>query len=862
MRLYRALLLAYPASFRAEYGEEMSAIFRRRRRDARGPVAIAALWLSTVVEVLANAAAAHWDILQQDLRYTARTLIRSRGFALTTVILVAIGVGANTAAFSVTDFVLVRPLPYPDSARLVRAWQRDPGGYGRMEFSPANYRDWRRMSSSFERAGAFFSWEANLVGRTEPERVDIAMVTADLLPTLGVRPAIGRFFEATDEREGATATVILSDGLWRREFGADRNILGSHVTVNDEVHTVVGVMPANFSFPTKDEELWIPARLPAQAFEDRNDNLLEVVARLKPGVTMAAANAEMTLVASRLRQQYPKENEHTDMRVNSFRDELSQQSRLLLLAVSAAALGVLLIVCANVANLLLVRALGRRKELAVRAAIGAGRERLVRQLATESVALAVLGGGLGVLLARLVMPLLARLVPPSFPAADVPALDLRTMVFALALTAVTGLVFGLAPIVRSSGDTDPRGLREDARSGGGRKERLRSALVVVEVVASIVLLISCGLLMRAIWNVQARDPGFRAEGVLTLRTALSSPRYDETARRTAFYSRVLDQVAALPGVSNAAYITSVPMAWGGGIWPVGIDGDIQERLEGHTASMRFASPGFFVTMGIPIRAGRDLSNADTKDRPTVAVVSESFVRRFWPGKDPLGRHFKFSFADRMVVGVVGDVRVRGLERESEPQVYLPYRQVSDGAVTGYAPKDLVVRTSVPFDQVIPAVRGIIRQVDPQQPVSDIRPMSEIVAADIASRSVQLRVLAVFAGIATLLAAIGIHGLLSFTVSQRTQEIGVRMALGAQRRDILIMVLKRAAALTTLGLIPGIALAYAAGRSLQALLAGVAPADPFTFAAAILLTIVMAVAGTLLPTLRAVRVDAIRAIRTE
>ena len=506
-----------------------------------------------------------------------------------------------------------------------------------MEFSPANYRDWHRLSTSFERAGAFYSWRS--ISQVMASRnASISRWSRPIsCPTLGVQPAIGRFFETADEREGAAATLILSDALWKREFGADTGVLGTHVTLDDEVYTIVGVMPASFSFPTKDEQLWIPMRLPAQAFEDRNDNLLEVVARLKPGVTIAAANAEVALVASQLRRQYPKENEHTDMHVNSFRDELSQQSRLLLLAVTAAALCVLLIVCANVANLLLARALGRRKELAVRAAIGAGRERLVRQLVTESVALAALGGGLGILLAMLVMPLLSRLVPPTFPAADVPSVDLRTMVFALALTAVTGVVFGLAPIVRSSGDTDPRGLREDVRAGGGRKERLRSALVVIEVVASIVLLISCGLLMRAIWNVQARDPGFRADGVLTLRTALPSPRYDPTARRTAFYSKVLGDVSALPGVSHAAYVTAVPMAWGGGIWPVGSTVIFRNELPGtppacasraQDSSRRWASRSVAaVTSAIrTLRIAR-----------LVAVVSESFVRRFFPGKDPIGR---------------------------------------------------------------------------------------------------------------------------------------------------------------------------------------------------------------------------------
>jgi putative ABC transport system permease protein len=862
MRTYKALLHAYPSSFRAEYGEEMCTIFRRRRLEASNPLAVAGLWLSAVVEVLGNAAVVHWEILRQDLRYAVRTLSRARGFALTTILLVAIGVGANTAAFSVTDFVLVRPLPYPDSGRLVRVWQQEIGGYSSMEFSAANYRDWSHLATSFERTGAFVTSAVNLVARGEPERVDMALVTADLLPALGVAPAIGRFFTAADDREGAPATMIISDALWKRTFGADPSVVGTRVTLDDGVYTIVGVMPAHFSFPSRDEQLWIPARFGAEAYEDRNDNLLEVVGRLKPGVTVAGANAETHVIAERLRQQYPKENEHAGMRVNSFRDELSQQSRLLLIALSAAALSVLLIACANIANLLLVRALGRRRELAVRTAIGAGRERLIRQLVTESLLLALAGGIVGMLLAGLAMPLLSTLVPASFPSADMPSMDIRTMAFAFVLTAITGIVFGLAPVRRSSRDFDASGLREDARSGGGRKERLRSTLVVVEIVASLVLLISSGLLMRAIWNVQSRDPGFRADGVLTLETALPMPRYRETARRTAFYSRVLAGVRAIPGVSQASYVTWVPMAFRGGIWPVGLDGDVQERTAGHTASLRYATPGYFATMGIPLHAGRDVSEADTPNGQAVAVVSESFGRHFWPGKEPLGRHFRFAFQDLMVVGVVGDVRMRGLERESEPQVYLPYTQMKDNYLPFYAPRMMAIRASVPLDQIVPQVRAIVREADPQQPISAVRPMSDIVAGDTASRAAQLRVLGVFAAIAILLAGIGIHGLLSFTVSQRTPEIGVRMALGAQRRDIVAMVLKRSAMLTLLGMIPGVALAYVAGRSLQTLLAGVAPADPLTFGSAILLTIVMATAGTLLPTLRAARVDAARAMREQ
>jgi predicted permease len=655
--------------------------------------------------------------------------------------------------------------------------------------------------------------------------------------------------------------LILSDRLWRTAFGSDPGILGRQVSLDDGVHTVIGVMPPDFSFPTRDEVVWVAAQLPAAAFEDRNDNTLEVVARLKPGVSLTAANAEMDLIARRLRQQYPKENEHLDARINSLRDEVSQQSRLLLVALSGAAACVLLIVCANTANLLLARALGRRRELAVRSALGGGRERLLRQLATESVSLAAIGGVLGVFVAMLVLPLLSALVPETFPVGHDPAVDVRTLTFALAITALTGIVFGLAPALRAS-DADPRGLREDARAGGGRKERLRSALVVAEVVASIVLLIASGLMVRAMLAIQARDPGFRTENMLTVRTALPVPRYAATATRANFYDRVLSQVRGLPGVTNAAYISAVPMSWGGGIWPVGLGGDLLERTADHTASLRYATPGYFATMGIPLHAGRDVRESDTANGQYVVVVSESFVKRYWPDQNPLGRHFTFVFKDRMVVGVVGDVRVRGLERPSEPQVYVPYNQVNDDAFTYYAPKDLVVRATASPTALVPAIRSIVRQIDPQQPVSNVRTLEEIVQSGTASRAVQLRVLGAFALIAVILAGIGIHGLLSFTVSQRTPEIGVRMALGAQRIDILRIVVRRSALLAVAGLIPGIGLAYAAGRALRGVLAGVPPADPITFAGAIALTVAMVMVGTLIPTVRAVSVDVIRAIRAE
>jgi predicted permease len=579
------------------------------------------------------------------------------------------------------------------------------------------------------------------------------------------------------------------------------------------------------------------------------------------GVTLNAAQTEMDVIAARSRQQYPKENENVATSVVPLHEESVRQSRVMVLALGAAAFGVLLIVCSNLANLLLARALSRRQELAVRAALGAGRERIARQLSTESLTIAISGGLLGIVVAVWMVPLLWQLVPVALPTSSAPAIDLRVLAFAAVLTAITAIAFGLAPMLRGrAGDISE--LREGPRTTGGGRATLRGILVVAEVTASIVLLVVTGLLVRTLWNIQRTDPGFQTEGVLTLRTTLPQPKYAATVPRFAFYERVLGSIRALPGVERAAYISGIPMVWRGGIWQVQIAGAPEGRYGEQTVSVRFATPGFFETMRIPMRAGRDLADSDTMDTDGVAVVSESFARRYWPGQDPIGRRFNVALADRTVIGVVGDVRVRGLEGPSEPQVYLAHRQVMDNWFPPYVPKDLVVRTTLPFDQLAPAVRRIIHEADPEQPISDIRPMADVVQGETASRSLQVRVLGGFALVAFLLAAIGIHGVLSFAVSQRTAEIGVRIALGAQRSNILAMVMKQGLVLVCAGLVPGLALAYAAARSLDSLLIGVKPADPYTFVAAVLLTAIMAFIGTLLPTMRAVRVDPLRAIRSE
>lgn len=861
MRFYRVLLRFYPAAFRSEYEDELSAVFVERRREATNIFAVAALWCSVLFDALITAAQVHWDVLQQDLRYAARTLARSPGFALTAILVTAIGIGANTAAFSLTDHVLIRPLPFADFDRLVKVWEDETSrGYSALEPSPANYRDWKNMNTVFEQMAAYRSISVNMVGQGIPERMRGTAMTSDMLPMLGVNPAIGRVFAPSDDREGAPGTVLLSYALWQGRFGGDPAVIGRKLVLDGEAFIVIGVMQPDFSFPTRESEIWTAMRFAPSDFEDRTNNYLRVIAKLKRGVSIDQARAAMKVVAAQLEKQYPKENAHIGISVFDLRDEISHQSRLIMKTLFAAALCVLLIACTNLANLSLARALTRRKELAVRASLGAGRERLVRQLLTESLLLALCGGALGMFIAVESMPLLMRFVPLGIPIGAL-TVDGRVLAFALLLVLATGIGFGVMPALRAVAAGD---LREGSRSGvGGRRERLRGTLIVVEVTASVVLLVSSGLLMRALWRVKDVDPGFRAQGVLTLRTSFPMPKYEKVATREQFYRRVLSDITALPGVESAAYISFLPMSdMGGGIWPVTIVGQAKQSARPDYASLRYVTPGYFKVLRIPLLAGRDFRSTDTRDGQYVAIVSQSFVQHYWPGENPIGRHFQMAFSERTIAGVVGDVRVRGLERSSEPQVYIPEGQVADGAIIWYTPKDLAIRASGDVHKLVPAVRGIINAADPEQPISDVHTLSEMVDANTAVRQLELRVLGSFAMIAFLLAAIGIHGLLSFAVSMRTQEIGVRMALGAQAGDIIGTVVGEGVLLAAVGIAIGTVLAYAAAVALRSLLAGVRPYDVGAFSAAIALSAFMVIAGSLLPAMRAVRIDPASTIRTE
>ena len=872
MLFYRLLLLLYPASFRHEYGAEMTAIVARRVQAAH-VLARAAVWVVVALETVGSAALVHVDLLRQDLRYVGRTLKRSPGFAVTAAALVALGVGATTAAFSVTDFVLIRPLPYRQPDRLVALWETTPG-YSTMELSAPNFRDWMAASRSFESAGVSHGEALTIVTGGEPHRFAGSALSAGVLPTLGVSPVLGRAFTEADDTTDAPATILLSYRLWQSEFGGDPTVIGrrldGQMDIERDAFTVIGVMPRDFHYPSSDVEFWVTTRFKPSDYDgndERSNNWLDGVARLRPGVTREQAQAEAAVIFSGLQQRYPKDDKETNARVISLRDQVSERSRLLLQALAAAAACLLLIACMNLANLLLARGLERRRELAVRAAIGAGRERLARQLMTENLVLAMAGGALGIAIAIAGVPLLTELVPTTLPIASAPSVDARVIAFAIVLTVVTGVVFGLAPIVRLGRDADVEGLREGARAGSGRRERLRRALVFAEIAASVVLLVCAGLLIRALLTIQGTDPGFDANHVLTLRAELPVPAYARVEARQAFHQRVLAEVRALPGVQAAGFISFLPIStFRGGIWPVKVAGDttpgMGARDANNTAALRYVTSGYFAAMRIPMRRGRDINDGDGQKRPFVAVVSESFAARYWPGQDPIGRHFEFAFGDREVVGVVGDVKFRGLERRSEPQVYVSSQQVPDDWLSYYAPRALAVRVSGSPAAIAPSVRAAVRNAAPNVAITHVQTLADMVDLDTASRSTQVRVLGAFAAIAFVLAAVGLHGLLSFAVSQRTQEIGVRVALGAQPRDVVGMIVGSAVRLGAAGLIIGVGAAYAAARSMQALLAGVKPNDGQAFGAAVALTAVMLFVGTLVPTFRALKIDPISAIRAE
>ena len=860
MRFYEALLRLYPAGFRDEYRAELIHTFSERTSHMRGPLGSISKAAAAIVDVIPNAIAAHADIFRQDLLFATRSLRRTPGFAVTAILVVALGVGANTAVFSLADFVFVRPLPYHEPEQLVKLWQYTPDGSTNTP-SPANARDWSEQSHSFAAMAPYTMRSQNLVGSGEPRELQAALTTPGVFTLLGVAPRLGRTFSDGDLEAGPC--VVLSEGLWKSRFASDPRVIGTTIQLNGTAHTVTGVMPGTFQFPYSNVEAWPSLKFTPENYEDRDDTYLEVIARLKPGASVKSAEQDLDAVSKRLQQQYPETNKDVSVQIIPLHG-IPQRSRLLVLALCGAALCILLLSCANLASLFLARGAYRAHELAVRSALGAGRERIVRQLVTESFTVALVGGVIGVVAAWVLLPLLSLLVPSQLPVAGHATLDLRALGTALALTLVTGFAFGLMPALRAGRTSALGALKSDTRSGG-RTQRLRAGLVVVEVAASVVLLVTSGLLIRAVWRIQSVDPGFAAENVLAVRTVLPFDQYVLVEKRVQYYDRVLQQVRAVPGVQSAAFVTGLPMSMRGGIWTVTIQGkEPPEDRNANGVSLRFTTPDLFKTLRVPIRRGRDFGASDVGGALPTAIVSESFVRQHFPGQDPLGRTFEVQDTVRTIVGVVGDVRVRGPEQTSEPQLYLPAGQVPDSNYMAYPPKELVVRFAAPLtaEALMPQIRRFVASADPQQPISRVRMLEEQVADETAPRVTQIRMLGALTALALLIAGLGLHGLLAFTVSMRSRELGIRRALGASTGQVVRPVLREGLTLVVIGIVAGVGVGYAIARGLGALLADVHPADPWTLAAAAGLCLLTAAIGFLRPTLSAARVDPLVALRAE
>jgi putative ABC transport system permease protein len=801
-----------------------------------------------------------------DLRYAARLQRKNPGFTIIAIIALALGIGANTAIFSVVNTVLLRPLPYKDPERLVMVWEdATKSGYPRDTPAAANFVDWRDQSQNFEGMAAIADESFNLTGSGDPERLEGRRVSANMFPLLGVDPQIGRVFTAAEDQPGAQRVVVLSYALWQRRFGGDPGIIGQSLTLNGESHVVVGVMPARFQFPSSDDQAWVPIALTQQEAGNRNRHYLEVVGRLRPGVSLAQAQSEMSTIAARLQQQYPQSNAELGAVVQPLQEHLVGDIKPALLVLLGAVGLVLLIACANVANLLLARAAVRQKEIAVRVALGAKRSRLIRQFLTESVLLSTLGGVVGLAIAYGGLILLKAFIPENISQAREISIDLKVLAFTFLVSVATGLIFGLAPAIQAARfnqiDTLKEGGRDAATGGSGK--RLRGLLVTAEVAISLVLLIGAGLLINSFLRLRNVDPGFRTDNLLTMKIVLPEPKYEEMERRSAFYTELVNRVQSLAGVRSAAVTSNLPLYRQGNSISIGIEGQPapppgQERI----IVTRIISPRYFDTMSIPVLQGRGLTEQDTETTPNVVVISETMARRYWPGEDAIGKRIAVGRIRKpadwiQVVGVAKDVRQFELNAEPKPQMYLTYRQAGF-----FDSRDLVVKTDVDPASMAATVRKAVWEIDKDQPVSNIQTMDQILADSIARQRFSMLVLAIFAAVALVLAGVGIYGVMSYSVAQRTHEIGIRMALGAQTGAVLKLAVGYGMKLVIAGIAIGLIAAFALTRVMSTLLFGVTATDPTTFTLISLLLIGVAVLASYVPARRATRVNPIIALRYE
>ena len=868
--LIRFIGVIVPSRFRDRFRKEWEAELEYRE-------ALLARWdrldWRNKLRLLWRSLGAFWDALWlqsqrleedmfQDLRFGLRMLLKNPGFTLVAVFTLALGIGANTAIFSVVNALMLRPLPYPDPGRLVwvdYASSKNTGG----EVLSAHFLNWREQNRTLEGIAQFDPTTRTLTGAGEPERVEVGQISAGFFTTLGVHPLPpGRDFTAAEDKTGGERVAILSHGLWRRRYNSDQGIVGKTITLNDSIFTVVGVTPENFRY-FRPFDVWIPLAIDLERdLANGNTSSQSTVARLKPGITLGQARAELDTLLQRYETTKLEGRPRIDFRTRlvPLQELLLGDTRRPILVLLGAVGLVLLIACANVANLLLARAATREKELAIRGALGAGRLRLVRQLLTECLLLAMAGSAAGLLLASWLTELLGSLSSTNtlgeMGRVAAITIDLRVLGFTLLITLVTGLLFGFLPALRFSRTDLNVSLKEGGRGGGIHGRGLRNALMISEVALAIVLLVGAGLLIRSFAKLLDVDPGYRAENLLTARIALP-PRYSDNSQRAQFYERILQRIAALPGVTAVGATSHLPLT--------GYNMGAQLRVEGRqpregenppSAPVARVNPDYFRTMGIALRAGRLINDSDTQDAPGVALLSETLARRLFPDEDPLGKRLSVAGLGATIIGVVSDIRYTGLDGEVEQAVYLSYRQLPRSGMA------LVLRGAVEPSSLAPTLRNAVREIDPALPVYDVMTMNERLSNSVAARRFNLLLLGGFAALALLLAGVGVYGVISYVVTQRTHEVGVRMALGAQSADVVRLFIKQGMAMVIFGVALGLIGAFALTRLMKSLLFNVSAIDPLTFVCVALLLSLVALAACYLPARRASRIDPLASLRRE
>jgi putative ABC transport system permease protein len=803
----------------------------------------------------------------QDLRYGVRMLLKKPGFTVVAVLALALGIGATSTVFSIVNSVLLHSMAIDEPERVVMLWENNLArNRAEVEVSYPNYLSWREQNRVFEEVAALPSvnFDMTLTGQGEPQQVEATTVSANFFSLLRSQAALGRTFLPEDEKTGAPTVVILSDGLWKRRYGADPNVLGQKLTIEGESATVIGVMPQEFDFP-KGVELWATLTPSPDGWTNqRGFRVLRSMGRLKPNVSLAQAQAEMDAISGRLGEEFPKENKGYGVTMIPLVKSIFGNARPALFILLGAVTLVLLIACVNVANLLLARAATRHKEIALRLALGASRRRLVRQLLTESLLLALVGGSLGLLLATFGVEYLLRLAPQDIPRIASVQINAQVVAFALGVSFLTAIIFGLAPALQSSKPDLNEALKESGSKsqGGARSKRLRSLLVVSEVALAVVLMVGAGLLVRSFNNLQRIDPGFNPDNVFTARVALVQSKYPEGAQQKAFFEQLLGRVKTLPGVESASVVLMRPLSGTVG-WdpPFAVEGQTPEEQTANPYSNYEAiSPEYFQTMGIPLIRGRAFTEQDRGDQVSVVIINELMARKYWPNEDPIGKRLKFGKAESSapwltVVGVAKDVRYREWDA-IRPDIYVPYLQNSEYRT------DFVVRTNVDPLSLSESFRREVYALDKDQAVAAVTTMDELVSTALARPRFNTLLLGLFAALALVLAMVGVYGVMAYTVSQQTHEIGIRMALGAQTSDVLRMVVVHGLKLIFTGLAIGVAGAFALTRLLSSLLYGISTTDPLTFAGVAVLLALVALFACYLPARRATRVDPMEALRYE